>query len=666
MSEGDGYTPQGIYLNGNNNLIQYSEVDSSGANGIHFEGDWSTVKNNFVNTFGFVTDDCGGIYTGQGLGINTIYNSKSILDNIIINGIGATAGTDDTTYKPANGIYLDANTNHVTVLRNTAAYCARSGMFNHAATYSDIENNTFYNNAYTQFLLVRETNPVSNIVSTGNIMFAKTASQLASRMESYYGTNNLTSVGAVNYNYYCRPIDNNYMFFDMYELGTSGQFVTSYETLTSWQSKFGIDAGSQTSPATFPAFTSSNASGVNLFSNGSFTANTGGVGTWSPIGDETLSWVNNKLDGGAIQLSANNYSSSNYFYNTFPTSNTVTAGQGYLLSFTVQGAASGSPMSVYLRQQNAPNNPMTPVTIVPISSTRQNYQFGFIPTISGLVSIELDIAQPNGAVWIDNVNLQGATITPTNPDNYIVFAYNPGTSNTQVTIPSGTYLDATGKQYSSSTVLKPFTSIVLFKSVSQNSQNAVAQQSIALAGNLVDESAASAVSSTATELNWQVNNEDSNASYYTVERSSDAQNFTALGKATVQVADNGSSSGTYQYNDAAPLAGKNYYRITQFNKNGASAISKIVMVNNISFKINPNPARDVAHLTFDQMISATDHLDKEIAIRNEAGVTVETIALPSTDNLSRVDINVSTLQRGVYVVSITSEGKAFSKKFIKQ
>ena len=186
-------------------------------------------------------------------------------------------------------------------MRNTVANCARSGIFNHTSTYSDIENNTFYNNAYTQFLVVREANPISKVLAKGNIMFAKTASQLAGRMESYYGTNNLPQVGDINNNYYCRPIDNNYMFFDMYEIGTSGQYVTSYETLTSWQSKFGIDKQSKTSPATFPSFLASNAAGVNLFSNGSFTANAGGVGTWSPIGDETISWVNNKLDGGAIQ-----------------------------------------------------------------------------------------------------------------------------------------------------------------------------------------------------------------------------------------------------------------------------------------------------------------------------------------------------------------------------
>ncbi len=39
---------------------------------------------------------------------------------------------------------------------------------------------------------------------------------------------------------------------------------------------------------------------------------------------------------------------------------------------------------------------MTEQFLVPVPGSRQDFQFGFTPTMSGQVSIELDVAQPNG------------------------------------------------------------------------------------------------------------------------------------------------------------------------------------------------------------------------------------------------------------------------------
>ena len=80
MGQSNSGNHQGILFMVTITLIQYNELDSTGSNGIHFEGDYSTVKNNFINTFGFDIDDCGGIYTGQGLGDNTQFNSKTIVE----------------------------------------------------------------------------------------------------------------------------------------------------------------------------------------------------------------------------------------------------------------------------------------------------------------------------------------------------------------------------------------------------------------------------------------------------------------------------------------------------------------------------------------------------------------------------------------------------------
>ncbi len=653
-------THQGIYVIGTNNLVQYCELDSTGHNGIHFEGDWTVVQKNYVNTFGLTVDDCGGIYTTQA-DPTAPCNSNSVLNNIVVNGIGANPGTDDPTYTPAIGIYFDQNTNSTVALNNTAANCTLAGFFSHITNNIGVKNNTFYNNGVEQFLAVRTTNQNSNVVFQNNICFSKTATQLATKLQSYNGTNDLPQIGIFSGNYYCRPIDNNYMFYNMYEIGSSGLYNSYNQNLASWQSFLNMDGSSQASPTTIPSFVASNLSGINLFSNGSFTSNSNGAGVWSPTGDGSANWVTGMLDGGALQISASNYS-SNSLYTSLFTNAALTAGTSCQLSFTMQGATTGSSVTVSLRQQDAPYGTITNSVIVPVSTNRQNYQFGFTPTTTGRVMIELDVMQPNGAIWVDNVNLQQATITPTNPDNYIVFQYNPGKTAKTFTL-NGTYMDATGATYSGTVTLQPYTSLVLFTQPSQGTTNAVAQQSISLAGNLVSASSASTISNTATKLNWKVNNQNSTASYYEVQRSSDAQSFTTVGKATVKTE---GASVIYEYSDASPLAGKNYYRITQHNQNGDVVLSPTVVITNISFKINPNPAIDVIHVSFDETITASDNLNKEVQITNAAGVVVQTVTLSSTDNLSRADINVSSLQKGIYVLSVSSGGQTFSKTFLKQ
>ncbi len=234
-------------------------------------------------------------------------------------------------------------------------------------------------------------------------------------------------------------------------------------------------------------------------------------------------------------------------------------------------------------------------------------------------------------------------------------------------MPDGDYYDATGKKYKNSTNLKPYASLVLIKDAGQKlmqvSTDKVAQD-ISLQANLVN-STASLTSSTTSDLTWDVDNQKKEATYYEVERSADGVHYQSVGNVSVRSAA-AASPMAYQFHDQNPLNGKNYYRISQHDRNGVAAFSSVVVINNLGFRLNPNPAHDVLHLLFDQMVRSTDKLGKEILIRNASGTTVKTINLPSTDNLSKVDIDVASLSRGTYVLSISTDGKTISKTFLKQ
>ena len=304
--------------------------------------------------------------------------------------------------------------------------------------------------------------------------------------------------------------------------------------------------------------------------------------------------------------------------------------------------------------------------MIPIPNNRNDFQFGFTANSTSRVSIELDVAEPNSATWIDNVMLQEATVKQTNPNDYIVFQYNAGTSAKSFTLNNGTYYDAKGATYSGKVTLQPYTSLVLFKKTSQSQFKVSADESlqaINLQGNLTDASE-NASSMSSSNLNWQVDNQNEDASVYEIERSSDGVNFLSVGNASAKKA--GDETVNYQFTDGKPNSGKNYYRIRQQDEKGTLAFSKVVLINNISFRLNPNPARDVVHLMFDQPIKEADHLDKNIIIRNANGVVVKTILFPLSQNLNQVDIDVSSLQQGMYILSITSEEKSFSRKFLKQ
>jgi len=101
------------------------------------------------------------------------------------------------------------------------------------------------------------------------------------------------------------------------------------------------------------------------------------------------------------------------------------------------------------------------------------------------------------------------------------------------------------------------------------------------------------------ELKWQTWTEIKNQRFE-VERSTDALKFTSVGTVASKAL-NGNHQGqlNYQFTDANPAPGVNYYRIRQIDKDGSSEYSKMVKVsyniqesNSIVRNYYPNPVSD--------------------------------------------------------------------------
>jgi len=227
-----------IYNVGASSLIQYNVIKKTGYSGIDFRGPGISVLNNLVDTFCNVKDDGGGIYTFTG-STPVIYSQRLVSNNIVLNGGGASEGTN-TAHADAYGIYMDGLSSNVTVNGNTVANCGSSGIFLHEASDISVTNNTLYNNmrtipaTYGQIYIQGSSahNPTRNLTITGNKFVSRENDQLVATFTA--DQNDLNLFGTFNDNYYCRPINDNSTIV----LNSPGNQITNLE---GWKSSFKQD-----------------------------------------------------------------------------------------------------------------------------------------------------------------------------------------------------------------------------------------------------------------------------------------------------------------------------------------------------------------------------------------------------------------------------------------
>lgn len=268
MGQSGAHAYEAIRMNASHSLIEYNSIDHVGYCAIRFTGDYNTIQYNFINYFDLVKDDGGGIYTGNASG-TTASTGRVIKNNIVLNAVGCPEGTTASTRRQADGIYMDDAACGVTIEGNTVAFCPHYGLFLHNAHDIKITGNTLFNNM-DQALYKHDNSSwpaISNLLITNNIYFSK----LASQKSAYFYTlnNDISNFGTMDYNYYVRPLDDNYVIQGQIYLGTTSHVTTDY-TLATWQSKYGKDMHSHKSPVTYSS--STNPDDVILFAYNETTA----------------------------------------------------------------------------------------------------------------------------------------------------------------------------------------------------------------------------------------------------------------------------------------------------------------------------------------------------------------------------------------------------------
>jgi hypothetical protein len=159
-------------------------------------------------------------------------------------------------------------------------------------------------------------------------------------------------------------------------------------------------------------------------------------------------------------------------------------------------------------------------------------------------------------------------------------------------------------------------------------------------------------------IKWVTASEINN-DYFTIERSSNAEEWEIIG--TVKGAGNSNQNNDYTFIDRIPLKSDSYYQIKQTDFDGTTTYSYISSVdeNKVSTTLNlavyPNPS--------DNMISIEGEIEEisNMTIFSALGENVSNFTQFNQQSETIIQCDISNLQKGVYFIRTKSSIKKFVK-----
>lgn len=490
-------TGYALYPRGGDMTIEYNQIDSTGYIPIRFtSNDDILIKNNYINAFNLIKNDGGGIYSWNGSD-NT---NRKVIGNIILNGNGGGEGLGMQKGASTSGIYFDNDVANVEVSGNTVANCSKTGIYIHNSYGIKIRNNTLFNNT-RQIVMVHDNiaprSPLRNLHVRQNIFFSKMPSQTVSTLQS--SKNDLNSVGSLDSNYYCRPLEETFVNEASY-VNSSGERLSYDYDLKGWQDATIYDDHSRKTCRQIPFYIVNSILSVNKCVNGKIDSDLNGIYT-----SGTSSWVSSKIDGGTLQASV---SATNNVYQVIFKAGAVSTTKNYVIRFTAQ-SAKDTVISVYLRQSKSPYNKTSETRSFKVGPTKKDYEFIFrAPTTDLYTSVVFATKGKDFQFWLDNVQLHEADITVPDPSQFIRFEYN-ATGQPKTVALDAAYLDVKSRSYNSSVTLDPYSSIVLVKDLQTTTQEKANQAPTVslvspVANTTVNAPASLAVTATAQDADGSV------------------------------------------------------------------------------------------------------------------------------------------------------------------
>lgn len=163
-------------------------------------------------------------------------------------------------------------------------------------------------------------------------------------------------------------------------------------------------------------------------------------------------------------------------------------------------------------------------------------------------------------------------------------------------------------------------------------------------------------------LQWKTSQE-TNTSYFDVERSQDGKGFSAFKQ--LSAAGNSNIPLSYTTTDDQPFSGKSWYRLKMVDKDGAYAYSTLAAVTldfEKGFSITPNPVGNTLNLYIQGTIAANARLqitdmNGRLLLQNKAFVSAGS---------NSIKLDVSRFVKGVYFIKIIEDKAIKTLKWVKQ
>ncbi|EPR65759.1 TonB-dependent receptor [Cyclobacterium qasimii M12-11B] len=441
-----------IFAYGEKVLVQNNAVINSGFNGIQFNGNYSEVKNNYVDTFCQIKGDGGGIYTFGGVKYQG-YRGRKIEGNIVVNSIGSKGGIPDkgVNYKPlAEGIFLDDHSNHIEIIGNTVGNTENNGLKMSNVNNILVTNNTFYNSQSSITLgnnVIGEDTRDVDIVN--NQFFVKSANQTSYNVNTY--KNDIGIMADFDKNYFFRPLGDEFSILNEYV--NNGKKLEAVDNLAQWTAKFGKDKNSVSNSVDISTYTIKNKIGSSLYANSSFDKNVSGV----YCSNCKQEWdTNSKTNGGALKVSGSGSSAVKINLGKMMKDKT------YLLKFNALANKSGN-IQAYLRYTGTPWEKLSAMTTFEVKADLNGFEVLVSPFADvNEVSLLITTTEANFTYWVDDLEFVEVEASFINPEEEILFEFNPTKSSKTIAL-SGDYVNAKLEKFSGEVTIPAYGSVVLVR-----------------------------------------------------------------------------------------------------------------------------------------------------------------------------------------------------------
>lgn len=442
----------GIFVSGENLLVENNAVLNTGFNGIHFNGNNVVIKNNYVAKFCQIKSDGAGIYTYGG-SIYRGYEGRVIEGNIVTNSNGAVGGTpkiNNSRRALVDGIFLDDNSNNIDVIGNSIGNVANGGLKMSNVSYINVRNNTFFD-SHAAVILGNNTlgQDVRHVIVSNNQFFAKSADQHSLLVTTH--KDDIALMANFDDNYYFRPLGDKYSILTRFL--NDGEINESIEDLDHWRAKYGKDQNSISNDVDIATYTIEKIIGESLYSNSTFDRNIMGVGcnhcqqTWEP---------NSKIAGGALKVSSSGSSSVKINLGE------LKKDKKYLLKFKAYAEKPGSLM-FYLRYSGSPWERLSEVKTFEVTPEVGVFEAVVSPhQDASEVSLMIADSEINFTYWLDDLEILEVEASLIDPEDVMLFQYNPTKTSKTLNL-AGTYVDAKLDVYSGSVTIHPYGSLALLR-----------------------------------------------------------------------------------------------------------------------------------------------------------------------------------------------------------